>query len=421
MFRLRQMWQRPRVDDVAAGAREQLQRLELGAKIRPGQTVAITAGSRGIAQIAVILRSVVEHLRSLGAEPFLVPSMGSHGGGTAAGQRRVIESYGITEAFCRCPIRADMETVVVGQAEQGFPIHFDRIARQADHVFLCGRVKPHTMLAGRYQSGLVKMLLIGLGKQNGAQVYHRAMLDFGFDAFAPAVARRLMRECRIVAGLAVLENAYDEVAQLVALRPEEIEAREPELLRQAIAWMPRLPFNAADVLVIDEIGKNISGSGLDTNVVGRKFNDHAAAADELPKVRRIIVRGLTAATQGNAVGLGIAEFCKTRIIEQMDRQATWLNALVAGHVSAAMQPLHYATDRELLATALSTLGLVAPREARVMWIKNTLDLSELACSAAYFEEASSRGDLQILGAAGEMPFDAVGDLPAAGVQGSFSE
>jgi hypothetical protein len=419
MVRVRQIWQRPRVDDVAAAVTAQLERLELGAKIRAGQTVAITAGSRGIAQIALILRSVVAHLRRLGAEPYLVPAMGSHGGGTAEGQRRVIESYGITEAFCGCPIRSGMETVVVGQAEQGFPIHFDRLAHEADHVLVCGRIKPHTMLAGRFQSGLLKMLLIGLGKQAGAQIYHRAMLDYGFDAFAPSVARRIVRECRVVAGLGVLENAYDEVAQLVALLPEEFESREPDLLRQAIAWMPRLPFEHADVLLIDEIGKNISGAGLDTNIVGRKFNDHAAAPDELPKVRRIVVRGLSAATHGNAIGIGITEFCKSGIIEQMDRQATWLNGLVAGHVSAAMQPLHFSTDRELLDAALSTLGLVEPPNARVMWIKNTLDLGEVACSTAFLEEADGRTDLKILAPPEEFSFDAAGNLPAAGIAGSF--
>jgi hypothetical protein len=419
MVRVRQIWQRPRVEDIPATVAAQLERLELGAKVRPGQSVAITAGSRGIAQIAVILRAVVAHLRQLGAEPFLVPAMGSHGGGTAAGQQHLIEFYGITEAFCGCPIRAGMETDVVAQAEQGFPIHFDRIAHQADHVFVCGRIKPHTMLAGKFQSGLLKMLLIGLGKQNGAQIYHRAMLDFGFDTFAPDVARRVVRECRVVAGLAVLENAYDEVAQLVALRPEEFEAREPELLRQSVAWMPRLPFDKVDVLLVDEIGKNISGAGLDTNVVGRKFNDHAAAPDEVPKVRRIIVRGMSSATHGNAIGLGMTEFCKTSLIEQMDRQATWLNGLIAGHVSAAMQPLHFPTDRELMDAALSTLGLVEPPNARVMWIKNTLDLGELACSTAYLKETDGRADLEVLTEPSEFPLDSDGNLPTTGVFGAF--
>ncbi len=216
-----------------------------------------------------------------------------------------------------------------------------------------------------------------------------------------------------MAGLAIIENAYDEVAQLVALRPDEIIAREPELLRQATAWMPRLPFDVVDVLLIDEIGKNISGTGMDTNIVGRKFNDHAAIPNEFPKVRRIIVRGLTSATSGNAAGIGVAEFCKTSLIEQMDQPATWLNCLTAGHISAGMQPLHYATDRELLAAALGTLGLVDPPNARVMWIKNTLDLAELSCSAAYLGEVENRGDLQILSPPTGLAFDPIGDLPSS--------
>ncbi len=188
MFRLRQSWPRPRVGDIPAAVAQQLQRLELAAKIRPRQTVAITAGSRGIAKIPLILSSVVECIKQLGAEPFLVPAMGSHGGGTEAGQRHVLASYDVTEATVGCPIRASMETDVVDHAEQGFPIHFDRIAHSADHVLVCNRIKPHTMLAGRFQSGLMKMLLIGLGKQNGAQIYHRAMLDYGFDTFVSQVA-----------------------------------------------------------------------------------------------------------------------------------------------------------------------------------------------------------------------------------------
>lgn len=418
LFRLRQDWPRPRVDDIPAAVVQQLQRLGLAKKIRPGQTVAVTAGSRGIAKIPVILRSIVEFLKKLGAEPFLVPAMGSHGGGTAAGQRHVLETYGVTESTVGCPIHASMETDIVDHAEQGFPIHFDRVAHGADHVLVCNRIKPHTMLAGKFQSGLMKMLLIGLGKQNGAQIYHRAMLDYGFDTFVSQVAERVMRECRVVAGLAIIENAYDEVAELVALRPDEIIPREPDLLRQATAWMPRLPFDAVDVLLIDEIGKNISGTGMDTNVVGRKFNDHAAMPNEFPKVRRIIVRGLTAATSGNAAGIGVAEFCKTSVVEQMDVQATWLNCLTAGHISAGMQPLHYATDRELLAAALGTLGLINPPNARVMWIRNTLDLAELSCSEAYLEEAGARSDLEVLTNPAEMRFDAAGNLPGSRADGA---
>jgi hypothetical protein len=412
IFRVRQHWDRPRVADIPAEVAAQLEGLNLRNTVRPGQSVAITAGSRGIAQIAVILRGIVQYFQqALEAQPFLVPAMGSHGGGTAAGQRRILASYGITEEFCGCPIRASMDTVVLGQAAEGFPIYFDRLAHQADHVFLCARVKPHTMFVGRIESGLMKMLLIGLGKLDGAKIYHRAILDYNFDHIVRSVGRRVLRECSILGGLAILENAYDEVAELVGLRSAEIEDREPELLDRAKRRMPRLPFPAADILLVDEIGKDISGTGMDTNIIGRKFHDHAAAADEFPKIRRIVVRGLTAATHGGAQGIGAAEFCTNRVARDMDVRGTWLNGLTSNHMSGAVLPMHFETDREILDAALPTLGLVQPPKAKLLWIKNTLKLSELECSAAYLPEAQGREDLEVLTGLRDLPLDASGNLP----------
>jgi hypothetical protein len=410
IFRVRQTFARPRVEDVAAEVHAQLGRLELHRRIQPGQKVAITAGSRGIANIAAILQAAVEHLRELGAEPFIVPAMGSHGGGTAEGQRRVLESYGITEESVGCPIHSSMETTVVGRAAEGFPLHVDRAACQADHVLVCGRVKPHTSLAGDFQSGLVKMLLIGLGKQAGANIYHRAIEDFSFDQIVRNVAGEVLQKCHVAAGLAIVENAYDETALIEAVEPSQFLVREPQLLALARQWMARLPFDAADVLLIDRIGKNISGVGFDLNVVGRKFNDHQAVAGETPKVKRICLRSLTPESHGNAIGLGVAEFCRTQLLRAMDPQATRLNSLTSGHVAAGMTPLTYETDREMLEAALGTVGLVEPRNARLLWIADTLNLAELECSAAYLEEARGRSDLEIVREPREMEFDAEGNL-----------
>jgi hypothetical protein len=304
-----------------------------------------------------------------------------------------------------------METVVLGQADEGFPIHFDRLAHEADHVFLCARIKPHTMFVGRFESGLMKMLLIGLGKLAGATTYHRAILDYDFDHIVRSIGRRVLRETSILGGLAILENAYDEVAQLTALRNEEIEQREPELLEHAKQWMPRLPFPTADILLVDEIGKDISGAGMDTNIIGRKFHDHAAATDEYPKIRRIVVRGLTTATHGAAQGIGVAEFCTNRVAREMDERATWLNGLTSNHMSGAVLPMHFETDREILDAALPTLGLVEPPNAKVLWIRNTLKLGEVECSAVYMNEAKGRADLEILTDLRELPLDAAGNLP----------
>jgi hypothetical protein len=411
IFRLRQTFDATRIDDLSGEVHAQLARLELGRTVRPGQSVAITAGSRGIAQIAVIIRAIVEHLKGLLAKPFIVPSMGSHAGGTAEGQRQLIESYGITEAFVGCPIRANMETVIVGRAAEGFAIHFDRLAFEADHVLVCNRVKPHTAFAGPIESGLMKMLLIGLGNCEGATIYHRAVRDFGFDQIVRSVAAEVLSRCHILAGLAIVENAYDQTARIEAVRPEQFEAREKELLVLAKRWLPRLPFQHVDVLLIDRLGKDISGTGLDPNVVGRKFNDHRALDDEFPKVRRIALRALTEATHGNAIGLGIAEFCRSGLLRQTDFDATRLNGLVSGHISAAMTPIDYETDREMLAASLGTIGLTEPPQAKLLWIADTLHLSEVECSAAYLDEARQRGDLEILGKVRELPFDAAGNLP----------
>jgi hypothetical protein len=403
------------VDDIAGEVHAQLARLELHRRVQPGQSVAITAGSRGIANIALILRTAVEHFRRLGAAPFLVPAMGSHGGGTADGQRQVLESYGISEESIGCPVRASMVTTIVGHAAEGFLLHIDRAACEADHVLVCGRVKPHTSFAGDFQSGLLKMLLIGLGKRTGANLYHRAIEDFSFDRIVRSVAREVIEKCHVVAGLAIVENAYDETARIEAVEPSQFEARETQLLALSREWMARLPFDAVDVLLIDRMGKNISGAGFDPNVVGRKFNDHQAVAGETPTVKRICLRSLTPESHGNAIGLGMAEFCRRQLLADMDARITRLNSLTSGHIAAGMTPLDYETDREMLQAALGTVGLVEPQQARLLWIADTLDLAEVECSAAYLESARGRSDLEILTEPRELSFGMTGNL--AGVNG----
>src|SRR5688572_27280073 len=276
IFRVRQTFESQIVADIPATVEAELRSLNLAAKVKPGHSVAITGGSRGVNNIAIILKAVVDHAKSLGLQPFIVPAMGSHGGGTAEGQIGVLEGYGVTEATMGCPIRATMETVVVCEAAEGFPVHFDKHAFGADHVIVVNRIKPHTMFVGDVESGLMKMMLIGLGKHNGAKVYHRAIMNYSFGQIVRSVAREVLSKCRVVAGLGIVENAYDQTALIRAVAPQEFEDREKELLVLAKQWIPRLPFKTADILLIDEIGKNISGTGMDTNVIGRKYNDHAA-------------------------------------------------------------------------------------------------------------------------------------------------
>ena len=413
IFRVRQTFEDSRVIDIPATVEAELARLNLGERVRPGQSVAITAGSRGIANIALIIRAAVQHFNKLGAKPFIVPAMGSHGGGTPEGQRELIEGYGVTEVYCGCPIRASMETVVVCQAAEGFPVHFDKHAFGADHVLVVGRIKPHTNFVGDIESGLMKMMLIGLGKHEGAKIYHRAIMNHSFGQIVRSVAREVLTKCRIVAGLGIVENAYDQTAKIAAVQPWELEEREKELLVLAKKWIPRLPFNTADILLIDQIGKNISGSGMDTNVVGRKYNDHVAWENEWPKIKRIVVRDLTEPTHGNATGIGMSEFCRTRVVEKMNVNITRINCLTGGHPTAAMLPLDYATDRDILDSALPTIGLTEPPNARLMWIHNTLEVAELECSVAYLAEARTRSDLTILSDPRPLPLDVHGNLPDA--------
>jgi Lactate racemase N-terminal domain len=410
MYRIRQKFEATRVADVPGEVRRQLGKLDLANKVKPGQTVAITAGSRGIANIAEIIKACVDHFKSLGATPFIVPAMGSHGGGTAAGQREIIEHYGITEEFTGAEIRASMETVIVAQTPQGIPVHFDKHASQADHVLVVGRVKPHTGFVGEIESGLHKMMLIGLGKHEGAKIYHRAIQDHSWLEIVTAVADKVLERCNVIAGLAIVENAYDETALLAAVPPAEFLQREKELLVLAKQWMPRLPFPQIDLLIIDEIGKNISGSGMDTNVIGRKFRDHYPTQLDEVAVKRIFVRGLTDETHGNACGIGIAEFTNQRTIDAADLKATWINVLTGGHPTAGALPIAFETDREVVETALTTVGLTEPEDTRVVHISDTLHVGEVLVSEAYRDEIDSRDDLEIIDGPTPMEFDDAGNL-----------
>ena len=410
IFRVRRKCDDPQVDDVAGEVETQLSRLSLGGKIKAGQTVAVTVGSRGITNIRDITKAIIDHLKRLGADPFIVPAMGSHGGGTAEGQRNIIESYGMTEAFCGCPIRASMETVVVCEATEGFPVHFDKLAFNADHVVVCNRVKSHTMFTGDVESGLMKMMLIGLGKHTGASIYHRVVRDYSFAQIVRSVAAEVLAKCSIIAAVGIVENSYCQTGRIEAVAPQELEQREKAMLIQAKQWSPRLPFRTADVLLIDEIGKDISGAGLDVNVVGRKHQFHRAADDEYPKVKMIAIRDLSQNTHGSAIGIGLAEFCRTRAIEKMDVQKTRLNVLTAGHHPEAMLPMDYQTDKQMLQVMLTQIGLAGPDEAELMWICNTRHLAEVECSAAYLDKARGRDDLEIVSDLRPLSFDENGNL-----------
>jgi hypothetical protein len=413
--RIRQKIADEQIDDVSAATRSQLESLGLDRRMRPGHTVAITAGSRGIRDQRVILKEIVAHFHRLGAEPFLVPAMGSHGGATAAGQREVLRGFGIEESSIGCPVRASMETVPLDEIildEFGtLPVHFDRLAFEADHVFLFNRVKPHTRFAGPIQSGLLKMMMIGLGKAEGARLYHRAVSNDRFSEVIRQVAQRLFERVSVLGGLAVVENARERTSHIEAILPENFLSREEALLAMARRQMATLPFAAIDLLLIDRIGKEISGTGMDANVIGRKFDDHKATGSETPRVEAIALRGLTEKTAGNANGVGMAEFCRSDLLVAMDVEKTRINAITANHVPAAMLPLDYPTDREMLQAAVKSLGLPPASELKFVWIADTLHLQEMVCSPACLDRGVDETQLEPIGGAKPLPFDASGNLP----------
>jgi hypothetical protein len=408
-FRLRQKFERPRVDDIEGRVQDELRRV--CRQNLQNQSVAITAGSRGIANIARITRACVDFCHEHQAKPFIVPAMGSHGGATAEGQREVLKTLGITEETMGCPIRSSMEVDQICQAAEGFPVFFDRNALNADLVLVVNRIKPHTRFAGDIESGLMKMMLIGLGKQKGAEVYHRVIQNYSFDRIVRSVAKEVINRCGVLAGLAVLENAYEETADLQGVTPHEIETREAELLRSVKGWMPKLPFDKADLLIIDRIGKNISGTGMDTNVIGRKFNDHAAIDGDAPSIHHIYVRGLTPETHGNASGIGLAELCHRRVIEDLDVHATRMNCITAGHITGAMLPVDFESDMKAITTACQMSGYKVAEDIQAMWIPDTLHLEQVACSEGFYSDAKERG-FEILESPRPLQFDASGDLEA---------
>jgi hypothetical protein len=406
MVRVRQIFPRQRLSDISGGVRRTLLAARL--PIRRGDSVAVGAGSRGIANIDTIVKATVDSLVELGARPFIFPAMGSHGGATADGQRDVLAHYGITEATMGCEIRPTMDVVQVGEA-LGLPVWLDRVASEADWIGVVNRVKPHTDFKGSIESGLFKMMTIGLGKYTGAAQYHRANVTHGYETVITAVGREVLARTRIGFGLGIVENGYDETAHVEAFSADDLEAGERRLLKDARAWMARLPFSPIDVLVVEEMGKNISGSGMDTNVIGRPSNPHEPFPAD-PRILWIVALDLTEESYGNAVGIGNADFTTRRLVEKIDMKPTLINAITACAPNGAKIPPTYDTDREAVETALDCIGLRTPEDARVIRIRNTLGLGEIECSEAFLAEIATRPDLAVVGGPRPLPFDPAGHI-----------
>jgi len=397
--RVRQHLDTAAIEDIPAAVAAAFASAE-GA-IQAGQRVALTGGSRGIDRIDQVLRAAVAEVRRRGAEPFIVPAMGSHGGATAEGQLDVLAAYGITPEAMGCQILSSLQTVSLGEVEEGVPVFFDRNAAGADVVIPINRVKPHTDFHGPVESGLCKMIAIGLGKQTGADTFHsRGFADF--HRLIPAVARYTLSKMPIPFGLALMENSYGRLFQIEAVRANRIWEREQELLRLARERMARLPLERLDVLVLDFIGKDISGLGMDSNVVGRYYSGPTGTG---PDIQRIVVRDLTEATEGNAVGIGMADVVLSRAVARMDRAKTYMNCLTAKTPEGARIALTVDSDRAALAAALACCLQVEPGQERIVRVQDTKHLEEFLASEPLLPELLAAGRVEILSEPAPIDFD----------------
>jgi hypothetical protein len=408
VVKIRQKFPRPRVENIEAALREQLGRGEISSTIKPGMSVALTAGSRGIAEIDEILRSLVEVLKEMEAEPFIVPAMGSHGGATAEGQVEILESLGVTEEFCGAPIRSSMEVVEIGETERGVPVYMDRIASEADGVVLVNRIKAHTDFRSSIESGLMKMASIGLGKHEQALALHGYGVE-GIRDFMVEVADEVMESGHILFGVATVENAYDEPAIVEAIPAKNIHEREIELLAEYMDMMPALPVSDIDILYVDSLGKNYSGTGMDTNVIGR-FRILGVEEPESPAVKYIVVGDVSEESHGNALGVGLADLTTQRLADRVERKAMNANVITSTFVERAKVPMVLASDEEALRTAIRCNWGVPPEETRLVRIPNTLHLEYLYVSENMVDEALANAETEVVGDPEELRFDPEGYL-----------
>jgi hypothetical protein len=408
MYRVRQRFNQPFIEDLETAVYREIDRLGLG-ELRPGTRVGVAGGSRGIANIAEVTRLVVARLKLMGARPFIFPAMGSHGGATVEGQLAVLARYGITEETMGAPIRATMEVEEVGRSPWGLPILVGKDALEADALVFLNRIKPHTNFDAEIESGILKMMTIGACKHRGAVQAHRAAVDVSMGAMILELGRYLVRRLPILFAVGLVENARHQTAIVRAMRPERIEENERQLLKDAKALMAKIPFDFLHLLIVDEMGKEISGTGMDTNVIGRLYIA-PEREPETPRYTRILVRDLTEQTAGNAGGIGLADFATRRLANKINFKYTYTNSLTSGTVMRSKLPIILETDREAVEAALGTIGLTEPPDAKIVRIKNTLELEELRASEALRGAIQANPDLEITGGPESIAFGPAGDL-----------
>jgi len=409
MHHIRQVFNVPKVQDIEETLDRELESIQGGSRIKKGARIAITAGSRGIANIDRIFRHLVRVLKENSAEPFLVPTMGSHGGGTAEGQAEILESLNITEESIGAPVVSSMDVVEIGTSRFGFPVLVDKQAAEADGIIVINRIKPHTEFEGPIESGLMKMMAIGMGKHKGCFQVHKQTVQYGYRDVIPEIGAVILEKLPVLFGIGIVENVYDETALIRAILPSGFLKEEEKLLSEAKRLMAGLPFDKIDVLVIDEMGKNISGTGMDTNVIGR-IMFIGEKEPEHPWITRIVVLDLTGETHGNAVGVGLADYTTQRLIDKTDQAVTAINCITAMSPEKGRLPIALKTDKEAVEAALDTIGAIDPEKARLVHIKNTLKIGELDISEALLEEIKEREDMELVKELGPLSFDSAGNI-----------
>jgi hypothetical protein len=406
MAKIQQSFPNEKIENFEEALLEALQKDQIRQTVKPGMEIAIAAGSRGVDKFVETVASTVKFIQDLGAKPFIVPSMGSHGGATAEGQAAVLAHLGVTEESVNAEIRSSMEVVEIGKLPNGLPVYVDKIASQADGIVVINRVKPHTAFRGKVESGIMKMMAIGLGKQKGAEACHQ----LGFEHMGRHIIEMsniILEKMPILFGVATVENAFDKIARIEVLLPDEIEEKETELQILAKKLLPKIDFEQIDVLVIDEIGKNISGDGMDPNITGRYPTPYAHGG---PEVNKMIVLDLTPETEGNANGVGTADFTTQRLIDKADWPTTYANGLTSTVVAPTKAATTLENDQLALKAAVKTCNILDFTTVKMVRIKNTLELSEIEVSEALLPEVEKNDALTQVSDLYELAFDTEGNL-----------
>jgi hypothetical protein len=399
-----------RIHDIPGEVTKQLSASAFASRVKPGGKVAIGVGSRGISNIATIARSVVDYFKSKGLQPHIFPAMGSHGAATAEGQADVLAHYGIHDATMGCPVISQLEVVPLGATAEGIEAWMDRTAYDSDGVMLLGRVKWHTDFMGKLESGLFKMMAIGLGKFAGAQRYHTYAYRLGLENVIRSVGRQVLKSGKILGGLAILEDAYHNTARLTPVLVEEMEEREEELLALVKSWMGKIPVPHLDILILDEIGKNISGAGMDTKVVNRGVHGQYNPWPDTPHIERVMIRDISSLSYRNAVGLGMADVVTDRLVNKIDWVPTRINSLTASTPAAIRTPIHFPSDRECLEKIWPTVGKFNSKDVTIGRIRNTMELSPILLSENLLPEIRNNPILEVVGDGRDIEFDGDGNL-----------